>query len=138
MLFNECFRLLDTFQQPGNNSPHVPHENLERLGQKIDQKDCLGDDLRPFEVAFLTQNVSHLSHRGICSADTKGILCIWRPYMYPLIMELGYFVRGIMMYRPNNLFGRFFVLTALDFHGGHEESRFRTVGSGLRDVNPRV
>ena len=42
IFFPECFRLLDTFQHPGNNSPRVRHENLERLGQKIDQKASLG------------------------------------------------------------------------------------------------
>ena len=47
IFFPECFRLLDTFQHPGNNSPRVRHENLERLQKKIDQKASLGRKLRP-------------------------------------------------------------------------------------------
>ena len=33
-----------------------------------------------------------------------------------------------------NRFGRDFFQICVDFHGGHEESRFRADGCGLRDV----
>ena len=38
---HEGLRLLIRFQQPGNNSPRVRHENLERLGKNLDQNGLL-------------------------------------------------------------------------------------------------
>ena len=46
----EGLRLLIRFQRFGIDSPRVRHENLERLGQKIDQKASLGRFLEHFEI----------------------------------------------------------------------------------------
>ena len=48
--FHEGLRLLIRFQRFGIDSPRVRHENLERLGQKIDQKASLGRFLEHFEI----------------------------------------------------------------------------------------
>ena len=37
-IFSDGFRALDAFQQPGNNSHRVRHENLERLQKKTTKK----------------------------------------------------------------------------------------------------
>ena len=50
IFFWECFRTSNAFGRPGNYSHRVRLENLERLGQKIDQKASLGRFLEHFEI----------------------------------------------------------------------------------------
>ena len=70
MLWNHIFFLQETknfvrgglrpsnaLQWPGEDAHRVRHQDLERLGQKIVQKDCLGDDLRPIKATSPSQIV---------------------------------------------------------------------------------